>query len=71
MWPISPVAAPETFPKLQFSGSKEFWDCSESDPYQFECCSANRFKANIMKVVLSDLLLVIGQARASFPVQIA
>ena len=53
-------------PKLQFLDSNEFWIVRNQTPYQFECCSANELKTNILKVVLSELFLVIGQVGALF-----
>ena len=66
MWPTNPVAATETFPKLQFLDSNEFWIVWNQTPYQFECCSANEFKTSILKVVLTELFLVVGQVGALF-----
>ena len=43
-----PRSRHRNFPKLQFLDSNEFWIVRNQTPYQFECCSANEFKTNIL-----------------------
>ena len=56
-----PRSCPESCPEHQFFRLKRILDYPGLTPYQFACCSANKYRVHCQNDVLSNLLLSSGK----------